>query len=102
MFITEKDYKKFKIVKSIKCKAINILILATAWFVLKYSRYGYSETYYRARIWTDSPIANLIMTIPFLIVLVLLAVLHYSLYRDKMAELDKKWRTGKLTSYDLR
>lgn len=95
LIITEKQYKKYRLIRSIKCKAINFLIIAVMYFIHKYAVYGYTKEYISARIPTDSRIANLIISIPFIIMIVLLLILHYGNYRDNEKERYEKFRKGK-------
>lgn len=90
MYMTDKEYKTRKVLRSIKYKAINILFIAVAVFVFKYSKYGYDNPYYVRIRWTDSTVANVIMLAPFVIMGVLLAALHYSMYRDHEKQKDEE------------
>ena len=94
LIITEKQYKKCRLIRSIKCKAINFLIIAIVYFIHKYAIYGYTDEYISARIPTDSHIANLIISIPFAIMIVLLLILHYCNYRDNEKERYEQFRKG--------
>lgn len=95
LIMTEKQYKKYRLIRSIKYKAINLLIIAIIYFIHKYSVYGYTDEYISARIPTDSHIANLIISIPFAIMAILLLILHYSNYKDKEKERYEQFRKGK-------
>lgn len=90
MYMTDREYKIRKVLRSIKYKAINILLIAVTVFVLKYSKYGYVNPYRVRTNWTDSTVANVIMLAPFVIIGVLLAALHYSLYRDHEKQKDEE------------